>query len=47
MERMQTVTIPVLDAMLIAANMDTEEMAAAMSREYAMKMFQQGKLTLL
>jgi predicted HTH domain antitoxin len=47
MERMQTVTISVSDAILTAANMDTEEMAAAMSREYAMKMFQQGKLTLM
>jgi predicted HTH domain antitoxin len=47
MERMQTVTIPVSDAILTAANMDAEEMAAAMSREYAMKMFQQGKLTLM
>jgi predicted HTH domain antitoxin len=47
MKHMQTVTIPVSDALLTAANMDTEEMAAAMSREYAMKMFQQGKLTLM
>jgi predicted HTH domain antitoxin len=27
--------------------MDKEEMAAAMSREYAMKMFHQGNLTLV
>jgi hypothetical protein len=42
---MQTVTIPVSEAILIAANMDTEEMASAMSRVYAMKMFQQGKIS--
>jgi predicted HTH domain antitoxin len=44
---MQTVTIPVSDEILAAANMDTEEMAVAMSREYAIKMFQRGKLTLM
>jgi predicted HTH domain antitoxin len=44
---MQTVTIPVSETILNAANMDTEEMAAAMSREYAMKLFRQGKLTLV
>jgi predicted HTH domain antitoxin len=44
---MQTVTISVSDSILTAANMDKEEMAAAMSREYAMKMFHQGKLTLV
>jgi predicted HTH domain antitoxin len=47
MECMQTVTIPVSEEILTAANLDTEEMAAAMSRDYAMKMFQQGKLTLM
>jgi predicted HTH domain antitoxin len=44
---MQTVTIPVSEALLAAANMDKEEMAIDMSREYAMKMFHQGKLTLV
>jgi predicted HTH domain antitoxin len=44
---MQAVTIPVSEAILTAANMDKREMASAMSREYAMKMFHQGKLTLV
>jgi predicted HTH domain antitoxin len=44
---MQKMTIPVSDEILTAANMDREEMAAAMSLEYAMKMFQQGTLTLV
>jgi predicted HTH domain antitoxin len=43
----QIVTIPVSEAILTAANMGKEEMAAAMSREYATKMFHQGKLTLV
>jgi predicted HTH domain antitoxin len=46
-ENMQTLAIPVSEAILTAANMDKEEMARAMSREYAMKLFQQGKLTLM
>jgi predicted HTH domain antitoxin len=44
---MQSVTIPVSETILIAANMDKEEMAAAMSQEYAMKLFHRGKLTLV
>jgi predicted HTH domain antitoxin len=41
------ITIPVSDAILTAANIDKEEMASAMSREYAIKLFRQGKLTLV
>jgi predicted HTH domain antitoxin len=39
--------IPVADEILTAANMDKEEMAAAMRLEYAMKMFRQAALTLV
>ena len=44
---MQTLTIPVSDAILTAANMDKNEMAETMKRECAIKLFQQRKLTLM
>jgi predicted HTH domain antitoxin len=44
---MQTVTRPVSEDILTAANMDKDEMAEGMKREYAMKLFRQGKLTLV
>jgi predicted HTH domain antitoxin len=43
---MQTLTIPISEAILTAANMDKDELAEGMKREYAMKLFRQGKLTL-
>ncbi|MDR3191743.1 MAG: UPF0175 family protein [Treponema sp.] len=43
---MQTLTIPISEAILTAANMDNDELAEGMKREYAMKLFRQGKLTL-
>jgi predicted HTH domain antitoxin len=44
---MQTLTISISEALLTAANMDKDEMAEGMRREYAMKLFRQGKLTLV
>jgi predicted HTH domain antitoxin len=44
-ENMQTMTIPVSDDILTAARMSKDEMAAAMSRDYAVRMFAEGRLT--
>jgi predicted HTH domain antitoxin len=43
---MQTLIIPIPETILSAANMDKDEIAEGMRREYAMKLFRQGKLTL-
>jgi predicted HTH domain antitoxin len=43
---MQAMNIYVSEDILNAANMNTAEMAAEMSRDYAVKLFEQGKLTL-
>jgi predicted HTH domain antitoxin len=43
---MQTMTIPVSDDILAATRMSKDEMAASMSRDYALKMFAEGKLTM-
>jgi predicted HTH domain antitoxin len=43
---METMTIPVSEDILSAANMSKDEMAAAMSRDYAIKMFAEGRLTM-
>jgi predicted HTH domain antitoxin len=44
---MQTLTIPISEAILTAANMDKDEMVEGMRLEYAMQLFRQGKLTLV
>jgi predicted HTH domain antitoxin len=44
---MSTLTIPISDALLTAANMDKDELAEDMRREYAIKLFRQSKLTLV
>jgi predicted HTH domain antitoxin len=43
---MQTMTIPISDDILTAARMSKGEMAAAMSRDYAVKMFAEDRLTI-
>jgi predicted HTH domain antitoxin len=43
----QTMTITVSDEILSAADMDKDEMAAGMLREFAVKLFEKGKLTLV
>jgi predicted HTH domain antitoxin len=43
---MQTVTISLSDDLVIAANMSKDEIVTGMSREYAMKLFREGKFTL-
>jgi predicted HTH domain antitoxin len=43
---MLTLTISIPETILTAANMDKDELAEGMRREYAMQLFQQGKLTL-
>jgi predicted HTH domain antitoxin len=43
---MQTMTIPISNDILQAANMNKDEMAAQMSRDYAVKLFREGTLTL-
>jgi predicted HTH domain antitoxin len=43
---MQTMIIPVSEDILAAAQMNKDEMAAAMSRDYAVKMFAEGRLTM-
>jgi predicted HTH domain antitoxin len=43
---MKSVAIPVSDTLLTAINLNVEEIAAVMRREYAMKLYQEGKLTL-
>jgi predicted HTH domain antitoxin len=46
LENMETMTIPVSEDILSATNMSKDEMAAAMSRDYAVKLFAEGKLTM-
>jgi predicted HTH domain antitoxin len=43
---MQTVTIPVSEAVFAAANMDKDEIARIMRGEFAVKLFHEGKLSL-
>jgi predicted HTH domain antitoxin len=42
---MQIMTIPVSDDILSAVNMNKDEMAAVMRRDYALKLFAEGRLT--
>ena len=43
---MTQVTIPVADSILTSLNMEAEEIALSMRREFALKAFREGKLTL-
>jgi predicted HTH domain antitoxin len=43
---MQTMTIAVSEDILSAVDMNKDEMAAAMSRDYAVKLFAEGRLTI-
>jgi predicted HTH domain antitoxin len=43
---MQTITISVSDTVLASTNMDKNEMAQAMCREFAVKLFREGGLSL-
>ena len=43
---MTQVTIPVSDSILTSLNMEAEEIALSMRKEFALKSFQNGKLTL-
>jgi predicted HTH domain antitoxin len=43
---MENIAIPVSDALLSAINLGIEEIAAGMRREYAMKLYSEGRLTL-
>ena len=43
---MTQVTIPVSDSILTSLNMEVEEIALSMRKEFALKSFQNGKLTL-
>ena len=45
-KRMQTIVIPISEDILRAAQMDKDEMAAHMRREYAVKLYDKGTLTL-
>ncbi|GAB6392223.1 MAG: UPF0175 family protein [Treponematales bacterium] len=42
----RTLTIPFSETLLAALNRDMTEIAAAMRREYALKLFREGQLTL-
>jgi predicted HTH domain antitoxin len=42
---MQIMTIPVSEDILSAGHMSKDEMAAVMSRDYAVKLFAEGRLT--
>jgi predicted HTH domain antitoxin len=44
---MSQVTIPVSDNILTSLNMDAEEIALSMRKEFALKSFRDGKLTLV
>jgi predicted HTH domain antitoxin len=44
---MTQVTIPIADNILASLNMRTDEIARSMCREFALKSFQSGKLTLV
>ena len=44
---MTQVTIPVSDTILTSLNMDAEEIVLSMQKEFALKSFQNGKLTLV
>ena len=44
---MQQVTIPVEDSVLASLGMGAEEVALSMRREFALKAFKDGKLTLV
>ena len=43
---MTQVTIPVSDSILTSLNMEVEEIVLSMRKEYALKLFRDGKLTL-
>jgi predicted HTH domain antitoxin len=43
---MQSVTIPVSERLVSAINLNLSEIEAAMRREYALKLYREGKLTL-
>jgi predicted HTH domain antitoxin len=43
---MQTLAISVSERLLSAINLNVEEIQTAMSREYALKLYQEGKLSL-
>ena len=43
---MPQVTIPVSDSILTSLNMEVEEIALSMRKEFALKSFRDGKLTL-
>jgi predicted HTH domain antitoxin len=43
---MQIMTIPISEDILSAVNMNKDEMAAVMSRDYAIKLFAEGRLTI-
>jgi hypothetical protein len=43
---MQIMTIPVSEDILSTVHMSKDEMAAVMSRDYAVKLFAEGRLTL-
>ena len=43
---MTQVTIPVSDTILTSLNMEAEEIAFSMKKEFALKLFREGKLTL-
>ncbi|MDR3328851.1 MAG: UPF0175 family protein [Prevotellaceae bacterium] len=43
---MQHLTIPLSDNLLISLNMNSDEVALSMRREYAMKQYREGRLTL-
>jgi predicted HTH domain antitoxin len=43
---MDTLTIPVPEAVLAAASMNTVELSTAMRSEFAVKLFREGKLSL-
>jgi len=43
---MTQVTIPVSDSILTSLNMNVEEIVHSMRKEYALKLFRDGKLTL-
>jgi predicted HTH domain antitoxin len=43
---MTAITIPVSESLMASVNQSLTEMAATMKRQYAAKMFQEGKITL-
>jgi predicted HTH domain antitoxin len=43
---MTNITIPVADELLVSMNMDKEELAFSMRREFAARMYQRGMMSL-